>query len=133
MTVQERYTDEEQEQTRNHWSTESLLKVNPQNYQEHPGCQITRETVTTDQHDELIKMGIKPTSKGVKWDQKFPYVILCAPPSRSSEFRHARRDVSNAQVYKEIVSLWNGECSFLFTSSSAPYDRYEGLLDMIMI
>ncbi|GJT11135.1 RNA-directed DNA polymerase, eukaryota, reverse transcriptase zinc-binding domain protein [Tanacetum coccineum] len=64
MTVQERYTDEEQEQTRNHWSTESLLKVNPQNYQEHPGCQITRETVTTDQHDELIKMGIKPTLKG---------------------------------------------------------------------
>ncbi|GJV12507.1 putative phosphorylated adapter RNA export protein, RNA-binding domain-containing protein [Tanacetum coccineum] len=33
MTVQERYTDEEQEQTRNHWSTKSLLKVNPQNYQ----------------------------------------------------------------------------------------------------
>ncbi|GKE86443.1 hypothetical protein Tco_1560185, partial [Tanacetum coccineum] len=39
---------------------------------EHLGCQ------TTDQHDELIKMGIKPTLKGVKWDQKFPYVILCA-------------------------------------------------------
>ncbi|GJS54384.1 hypothetical protein Tco_0627746 [Tanacetum coccineum] len=87
MTVQERYTDEEQEQTRNHWSMESLLKVNPQNYQEHPGCQITRETVTIDQHDELIKMGIKPTLKGVKWDQKFPYVIFCAPPSRSLEFR----------------------------------------------
>ncbi|GKA65913.1 Myb/SANT-like domain-containing protein [Tanacetum coccineum] len=33
MTVQERYTNEEQEQTRNHWSTEPLLKVNPQNYQ----------------------------------------------------------------------------------------------------
>ncbi|GJU37227.1 putative ribonuclease H-like domain-containing protein [Tanacetum coccineum] len=87
IDTDERYTDEEQEQTRNHWSTESLLKVNPQNYQEHPGCQITRETVTTDQHDELIKMGIKPTLKGVKWDQKFPYVIFCAPPSRSSEFR----------------------------------------------
>ncbi|GKE29292.1 hypothetical protein Tco_1444676 [Tanacetum coccineum] len=56
-------------------------------WQEHPGCQITREMVTIDQHDELIKMGIKPTLKGVKWDQKFPYVIFCAPPSRSSEFR----------------------------------------------
>ncbi|GJV12786.1 hypothetical protein Tco_1354327, partial [Tanacetum coccineum] len=87
MTIQEHYTDEEQEQTRNHWSTELLLKVNPQNYQEHLGCQIKRETVTTDQHDELIKMGIKPTLKGVKWDQKFLYVIFCAPPSRSSEFR----------------------------------------------
>ncbi|GJU25553.1 hypothetical protein Tco_1164174 [Tanacetum coccineum] len=72
--------------------TDGMEKDRIQIVKEHPGCQITRETVTTDQHDELIKMGIKPTLKG----------------------------------YKEIVSLWNGECSFLFTSSSAPYDRYEG-------
>ncbi|GJW02634.1 hypothetical protein Tco_1561490 [Tanacetum coccineum] len=36
IDTDERYTDEEQEQTRNHWSTESLLKVNPQNYQRPP-------------------------------------------------------------------------------------------------
>lgn len=54
--------------------------------QEHPGCQITGETVTTDHHDELVKMGINPTLKGVKRDHKFPYVIFCAPPSRSSDY-----------------------------------------------
>lgn len=83
---------------------------------EHPGCQITGETVTTDHHDELIKMGINPTLKGVKRDQKFPFVIFCAPPSRSLDYAN---DVG------EAASLWNGEGSFLFTSSSAPYDRYD--------
>ncbi|KAI3690398.1 hypothetical protein L2E82_48422 [Cichorium intybus] len=84
--------------------------------QEHPGCQITGETVTTDHHEELIKLGINPTLKGVQFDNKFPYVIFCAPPSRSSDYAS---DVGQA------ASLWNGEGSFLFTSSSAPYDRYD--------
>ncbi|XP_052620286.1 uncharacterized protein LOC111895024 [Lactuca sativa] len=84
--------------------------------EEHPGCQITGETVTTDHHEELIKIGINPTLKGVKWDHKFPYVIFCAPPSRSSDY---------ASDVGEAASLWNGEGSFLFTSSSAPYDRYD--------
>ncbi|KAI3703630.1 hypothetical protein L1987_73822 [Smallanthus sonchifolius] len=83
---------------------------------EHPGCQITGETITTDHHDELIKMGINPTLKGVKRDHKFPYVIYCAPPSRSSDY---------ASDVGEAASIWNGEGSFLFTSSSAPYDRYD--------
>ncbi|KAK9065604.1 hypothetical protein SSX86_015005 [Deinandra increscens subsp. villosa] len=80
------------------------------------GCQITGETVTTDHHDELIKMGINPTLKGVKRGHKFPYVIFCAPPSRSLDYAS---DVGDA------ASVWNGEGSFLFTSSSAPYDRYD--------
>nr|XP_043627982.1 uncharacterized protein LOC122599520 [Erigeron canadensis] len=84
--------------------------------EEHPGCQITGETVTTDHHDELIKMGITPTIKGVKRDHKFPFVIFCAPPSRSSDY---------AGEVGAAASLWNGEGSFLFTSSSAPYDRYD--------
>ncbi|XP_076912762.1 uncharacterized protein LOC143571148 isoform X1 [Bidens hawaiensis] len=84
--------------------------------QEHPGSQITGETVTTDHHNELINLGIKPTLKGVKRDHKFPYVIYCAPPSRSSDY---------ASDVGEAASLWNGEGSFLFTSSSAPYDRYD--------
>ncbi|CAH1427526.1 unnamed protein product [Lactuca virosa] len=84
--------------------------------EEHPGCQITGETVTTDHHEELIKIGINPTLKGVKWENKFPYVIFCAPPSRSSDY---------ASDVGEAASLWNGEGSFLFTSSSAPYDRYD--------
>ncbi|KAG9139136.1 hypothetical protein Leryth_019115 [Lithospermum erythrorhizon] len=81
--------------------------------QDHPGCQIVGQTVTTDHHDELIKMGINPLLKGSQVAGKFPYVIFCAPPSRSSDYPG---DV------REAGMNWNGKGSFLFTSSSAPYD-----------
>uniref|UniRef100_A0A5B7AXH1 NAD(P)-binding domain-containing protein n=1 Tax=Davidia involucrata TaxID=16924 RepID=A0A5B7AXH1_DAVIN len=81
--------------------------------EEHPGCQIFGETMTTDHHEELIKIGINPSLKGAKATQKFPYVIFCAPPSRTSDYPEDVRAAS---------SNWNGEGSFLFTSSSAPYD-----------
>ncbi|KAJ7980212.1 NAD(P)-binding Rossmann-fold superfamily protein [Quillaja saponaria] len=81
--------------------------------EEHPGCQIYGQTVTTDHHDELIKMGITPSLKETNARHKFPYVIFCAPPSRTSDYPG---DVSVA------ATSWNGEGSFLFTSSSAPYD-----------
>lgn len=54
--------------------------------QEHPGCQIFGQTVTTDHHDELIKMGINPSLKGNEVMNQFPYVIFCAPPSRTSDY-----------------------------------------------
>ncbi|KAI6683955.1 hypothetical protein NL676_029868 [Syzygium grande] len=81
--------------------------------EEHPGCQIYGQTVTSDHHDELVKMGIIPSLKGSKTAQRFPYVIFCAPPSRTSDYPG---DVRLAAL------SWNGEGSFLFTSSSAPYD-----------
>ncbi|CAL5347065.1 unnamed protein product [Camellia sinensis] len=81
--------------------------------QEHPGCQIFGQTVTTDHHDELIKIGINPSLKETKATHKFPYVVFCAPPSRTPDYPG---DV------REAVSSWSGEGSFLFTSSSAPYD-----------
>ncbi|KAK9992364.1 hypothetical protein SO802_027349 [Lithocarpus litseifolius] len=81
--------------------------------EEHPGCQIFGQTVTTDHHDELIKMGINPSLKGNEVMNRFPYVIFCAPPSRTSDYSG---DVRLAALN------WNGEGSFLFTSSSAPYD-----------
>ncbi|KAK4586855.1 hypothetical protein RGQ29_023858 [Quercus rubra] len=81
--------------------------------EEHPGCQIFGQTVTTDHHDELIKMGINPSLKGNEVTNRFPYVIFCAPPSRTSDYPG---DVRLAALN------WNGEGSFLFTSSSAPYD-----------
>ncbi|KAK3441003.1 hypothetical protein EUGRSUZ_B01266 [Eucalyptus grandis] len=79
----------------------------------HSGCQIHGQTVTSDHHDELVKLGIIPSLKGTKTDQRFPYVIFCAPPSRTSDYPG---DVRLAAL------SWNGEGSFLFTSSSAPYD-----------
>ncbi|XP_047319274.1 uncharacterized protein LOC124922598 [Impatiens glandulifera] len=81
--------------------------------EQHPVCQIFGQTFTTDHHDELIKIGINPSLKGKLSDRKFPYVIFCAPPSRSPDYPDDLR---------EAASSWNGEGSFLFTSSSAPYD-----------
>lgn len=42
--------------------------------------------MTTDHHEELIEMGINPSLKGTEVTHKFPYVIFCAPPSRSSDY-----------------------------------------------
>ncbi|XP_021291745.1 uncharacterized protein LOC110422238 isoform X3 [Herrania umbratica] len=84
--------------------------------QENPGCQIYGQTVTTDHHDELMTMGINPFLKGNKTDQKFPYVIFCAPPSKTPDYPG---DIRMAAL------SWNGEGSFLFTSSSAPFDCYD--------
>ncbi|CAL0309033.1 unnamed protein product [Lupinus luteus] len=81
--------------------------------QEYPGCQVFGQTVTTDHHEELIKIGISPSLKWTGAGQKFPYVIFCAPPHQSSDYHGDLR----------LAALsWNGEGSFLFTSSSAPYD-----------
>ncbi|KAK4384377.1 hypothetical protein Sango_3066800 [Sesamum angolense] len=80
---------------------------------EHPGSQVYGQTLTTDHHDELIKLGISPCLKGTQVTHKFPYVIFCAPPSRNSDYPGEVR---------EATLKWNGEGSFLFTSSSANYD-----------
>ncbi|XP_063937555.1 uncharacterized protein LOC108226094 [Daucus carota subsp. sativus] len=84
--------------------------------QDHQGCQITGQTFTTDHHDDLVKMGITPSLKGMKASQKYPYVVFCAPPSRTPDYPG---DVREASLN------WNGHGSFLFTSSSAPYDCYD--------
>ncbi|XVF28412.1 hypothetical protein REPUB_Repub15cG0027300 [Reevesia pubescens] len=81
--------------------------------EEHPGCQIYGQTVTTDHHDELISMRISPFLKGTKTVQTFPYVIFCAPRSKTADYPG---DIRMAALN------WNGEGSFLFTSSSAPFD-----------
>lgn len=80
--------------------------------EEHPGCQVFGQTMTTNHHDELIKVGINPSLKGIKANQ-YPYVIFCAPPSQGSDY---------AGDVRMAAMSWNGEGSFLFTSSSAPYD-----------
>ncbi|XP_058082596.1 uncharacterized protein LOC131230691 [Magnolia sinica] len=81
--------------------------------QEHPGCEIFGQTMTTDHHDELIKIGINPSVRESNATRQFPYVIFCAPPSRSVDYPG---DV------REATSSWSGEGSFLFTSSTAAFD-----------
>lgn len=81
--------------------------------QEIPGCEVYGQTMTTDHHNELIQMGINPSLKWTEATHKFPNVLYCAPPSRTKDYAHNVR----------LAALsWNGEGSFVFTSSSAPYD-----------
>ncbi|XP_028755439.1 uncharacterized protein LOC114714825 isoform X1 [Neltuma alba] len=82
--------------------------------EETPGCQVYGQTRTADHHDELIQMCINPSLKWTESTHKFPYVIYCAPPSRTSDY--------SGNIRQAALS-WSGEGSFLFTSSSAPYDR----------
>ncbi|CAN6824305.1 unnamed protein product [Brassica oleracea] len=84
--------------------------------EEHPDCQIIGQTVTANHHDELEKLGIKPALKETEFDRKFSYVIFCAPPSQSPDY---------AAELRTAASKWNGEGSFLFTSSSAPFDCFD--------
>ncbi|KAK9671840.1 hypothetical protein RND81_12G057900 [Saponaria officinalis] len=81
--------------------------------QEYPGCQVYGQTATSDHHDELVEIEIIPSVKGTKLPRQFSYVIFCAPPSKSLDY---------AADVREAISSWNGEGSFVFTSSSAPYD-----------
>ncbi|KNA09398.1 hypothetical protein SOVF_153940 [Spinacia oleracea] len=81
--------------------------------QDHSGCQVYGKTATTDHHDELINIGIIPLLKETTLPCQFPYVIFCAPPSRSPDY---------AADVREAASSWNGEGSFVFTSSSALVD-----------
>ncbi|GFP81905.1 hypothetical protein PHJA_000333800 [Phtheirospermum japonicum] len=82
--------------------------------EEHPGSQIYGQTLTTDHHDDLLKIGINPSLKGTtQVTDKFSYVIFCAPPYGSTDYPGEVR---------EATLNWNGGGSFLFTSSSAPYD-----------
>ncbi|KAK1275093.1 hypothetical protein QJS04_geneDACA000849 [Acorus gramineus] len=92
--------------------------------QDHPGCQIYGQTMTTDHHDELIKIGINPYLIRTKMAHQIPYVIFCAPPSRSADYT---ADVRSAALN------WSGEGSLLFTSSTAAYDCSDnGLCDEMM-
>ncbi|CAJ1935438.1 unnamed protein product [Sphenostylis stenocarpa] len=82
-------------------------------HQEIPDCQVYGQTVTTHHHNELIQMGINPSLKWIEATHKFPNVLYCAPPSRTLDYAGNVR----------LAGLsWNGEGSFIFTSSSAPYD-----------
>ncbi|KAJ4749983.1 NAD(P)-binding Rossmann-fold superfamily protein [Rhynchospora pubera] len=84
--------------------------------QEFPGSKILGQTMSTDHHSELAELEIVPFLKGSPLSDKVPYVIFCAPPSRTEDYPG---DVRIA------ASNWNGEGSFLFTSSTAPYDKYD--------
>ncbi|VAH40517.1 unnamed protein product [Triticum turgidum subsp. durum] len=53
---------------------------------EHPGCKVYGQTASTDHHSELTDIGIIPSLKGSTISQKAPYVIFCAPPSRSDDY-----------------------------------------------
>ncbi|KAG0470480.1 hypothetical protein HPP92_016587 [Vanilla planifolia] len=83
---------------------------------DYPGCNVFGQTMTTDHHEELTKLGIKPSLRGTS-DIQCPNIMFCAPPSRTADYPN---DVRLATTH------WNGEGSFLFTSSSAVYECDNG-------
>lgn len=88
---------------------------------DHPDSQIYGQTMTPDHHDELMKLEIQPILRGTKTDNQFPYVLFCAPPSRTEDY---------PEDIRLAASNWSGEASFLFTSSTALYDCSDnGLCD----
>ncbi|MCO5547478.1 hypothetical protein L7F22_000928 [Adiantum nelumboides] len=80
---------------------------------EFPSCSVAGQTVTTNHHEELQALGITPVLKDSHNEQRFQFVIFCAPPSGSSDY---------AAELRHAAQQWNGEGVFLFTSSSAVYD-----------
>ncbi|KAG8480944.1 hypothetical protein CXB51_025623 [Gossypium anomalum] len=92
------------------------------------------QTVTTDHHNELISLGINPFLKETKTDQKFPYVLffvlLLQKPQIMLVILGNFLKIFMANCHSPVTShsirlaalSWNGEGSFVFTSSSAPYD-----------
>ncbi|KAF6173722.1 hypothetical protein GIB67_042890 [Kingdonia uniflora] len=90
--------------------------VSEQWRKENSECEIFGQTMSTDHHEELFKIGIKPSLRGTELTRQFSYVIFCAPPSRTADYT---ADVRLA------ASKWKGDGCFLFTSSSAPYDCYD--------
>ncbi|KAL6849925.1 hypothetical protein ACP4OV_020552 [Aristida adscensionis] len=83
--------------SRNFWScncsfaSRSMLDE----FGEHPGCKVFGQTATTEHHDELTKCGIIPSLKGSIMGLKSPYVIFCAPPSRSDDYPGDLRGVDD--------------------------------------
>eukprot|EP01018_Ginkgo_biloba_P024510 Gb_05614 [translate_table: standard] len=53
---------------------------------ENPSCRVFGQTRTTDHHEELHRVGIKPIIKGMELTNHFPFVIFCAPPSGSADY-----------------------------------------------
>lgn len=78
----------------------------------HPAATVTGETRTTDHHDELLSLGIKPALCG-STNPAPPNVIYCAPPSGSTDYAQAVSDV--VQRAKESHSR------MVFTSSTSVY------------
>eukprot|EP00250_Pteridium_aquilinum_P020988 c25001_g5_i1 orf=55-1065(+) len=80
---------------------------------EFPGCSVVGQTATTNHHEELQALGIKPVLKDGQSERSFPYVVFCAPPYGSLDY---------AAELRLAAEKWNRMGVFLFTSSSAVYD-----------
>ncbi|KAL6581867.1 hypothetical protein OROMI_005881 [Orobanche minor] len=64
-----------------------LGRIVAENWREgHPGSQIYGQTLTSDHHEELIKIGISPSLKGDQVTRKFSYIIFSAPPYGNPDY-----------------------------------------------
>ncbi|KAK9814534.1 hypothetical protein WJX72_007487 [[Myrmecia] bisecta] len=85
----------------------------------HPGATVVGQTNTDSSHERLKRIGIQPRVKAEAGDEKYPYVIFCAPPSGSGDGEYVSE-------VKAAIQRWDGTGSFVFTSSGGLYTVDDG-------
>ncbi|GAQ92467.1 hypothetical protein KFL_010200030 [Klebsormidium nitens] len=88
-------------------------------FKSHPDAAVVGQTNTTNAHERLRSIGVRPVVKDLDDDapQKFPYVVFCAPPSGSEDY---------AAEVSAAAARWDGSGALLFTSSTGVYPQDDG-------
>eukprot|EP00898_Chlorokybus_atmophyticus_P001899 jgi/Chlat1/270/Chrsp1S03156 len=85
-----------------------------------PHARVIGQTNTENSHERLRALGVIPRMKtAAEGSERFPYVVFCAPPSGSTDY---------VGEVRSAASLFDGQGSLLFTSSSAVYAADDGEL-----
>ncbi|KAL6548457.1 hypothetical protein OROGR_008878 [Orobanche gracilis] len=71
----------------------------------HPGSQIYGQTLTSDHHEELIKIGISPSLKGDQVTRKFSYIIFSAPPYGNPDYSGEVSDNGSCDEDTPVVPI----------------------------
>mmetsp|Transcript_40925 Transcript_40925/g.49667 ORF Transcript_40925/g.49667 Transcript_40925/m.49667 type:complete len:370 (+) Transcript_40925:234-1343(+) len=79
-----------------------------------PDAVVTGQTNTTTRHSELKDLGIVPRTKEEAGEERFPYVIFCAPPSGSTDY---------VGEVRGAAGKWDGTGGLVFTSSTGVYSN----------
>lgn len=81
--------------------------------QAHPDAAVVGQTNTTNAHDRLRSIGVRPVVKDLNDDapQKFPYVVFCAPPSGSDDYA---AEVRSAHCSNSVLAPYFTSACLLF-------------------
>ncbi|CAM9174545.1 unnamed protein product [Discosporangium mesarthrocarpum] len=84
-----------------------------------PSATIYAETRTTSKHDVLRAEGVTPILRHLRKEgQRCTNVVFCASPSGNEDY--------SGEVAAAAAEVWDGEGTFVFTSSSGIYAENDG-------